>query len=150
MKWYLVKTKPGDEQRVERNLATGDLLCYSPRIKKTVQRVGGPTTVAEPLFPRYVFVRTVLGTSYQKINHTRGVVGIVNYGLGPVTVAEEIIDALKERERDGFIQQTGNRAASRKGRRFPRFYRDGKTLTSVFERGASQTERVVLLLKNIL
>ncbi len=151
MKWYLLKTKPGEEQRVETNLKASNIICYSPKIKKMVNCVSGPISVAKPLFPQFVFVRTVMDKNYQTINYTRGVAGIVNYGRGPVTVSDEVIERIRNRESDGFIKQTDNRLQYKKGRRIERLNLDGrKTLTPIFDRSTPERERVFYLLKNIL
>jgi len=63
-------------------------------------------TVIEPLFARYMFLNMKLGIDgddWRPIGSTPGVSNIVRFGGIPGTVHSDLIDALKEEERDGII-----------------------------------------------
>ncbi len=151
MKWYLLRTRPRQEHRVENNLRADDVVCYNPKFRKKVQRLNKTITITEPLFPQYVFIKISLEENYQKIKYTRGVAEVVNFGMGPVTVSEKIIERIKSREIGGYVQMAEKRIALKKGERIRRLSRDGrKDLGPIFERSTSNGERIFLLLSNIM
>ena len=57
MNWYLVHTKPRQEDIALSNLLRQDYECYLPTLPVEKLRKGGLALVEEPLFPRYLFIR---------------------------------------------------------------------------------------------
>ncbi len=99
--WYLVYTKPKEEERALLNLERQGYRCYLPRI--TVERCAksGFVLKASPLFPRYIFVQIpehLLEPSWVPIRSTLGVSNIVLFGGLPAQVPLSLIDALKALE----------------------------------------------------
>ncbi len=149
MDWYLIYTKPKDEERVVQNLNGGNAICYFPKVKRKAFPRRGAETVVEPFFPRYIFVKTNIEENFWKIKYSRGVVTFVDFGDGPAVVDEKIIDKIRSRERDGFIQHTGNRRKYKKDDRITIKKGVMKDLDAVFEDYMSDGERVMLLLENV-
>jgi len=100
MHWYLVHTKPRQENCALENLERQGYACFLPTLRVEKLRQGRLTTVEEPLFPRYLFIR--LGhedssMSWAPIRSTRGVCRLVSFGVEPARVDERLIDHLKAR-----------------------------------------------------
>ncbi len=101
MHWYLVHTKPKQEQRALENLERQGYPCYLPTIFAEKIRRKLVITEAEPLFPRYLFIKLGLGDrakSWAPIHSTTGVSRLVSFGLEPTKVADGLIDFLKSQK----------------------------------------------------
>ena len=101
MHWYLVHTKPRQEKCALENLARQGYECYLPSLPTEKLRQGLLTVAAEPLFPRYLFIR--LGVedsckSWAPIRSTRGVSRLVRFGLEPARVDDALVELLRVRE----------------------------------------------------
>ena len=97
MKWYVIRTKPGDEHRVETHLINQGIETFLPLLEtyqyyngKTIQRI-------KALFPNYLFARLDLNVHYYKVKWTRGVNKILGSGNGPVSISEKVVQTIKER-----------------------------------------------------
>jgi len=100
MHWYLVHTKPRQENCALENLERQGYACYLPTLRVEKLRQGSLTAVEEPLFPRYLFIQ--LGhddsaKSWAPIRSTRGVCRLVSFGAEPARVDDDLIDLLKAR-----------------------------------------------------
>lgn len=98
MLWYVIHTKPRQEQRALLNLEQQGYECYLPvlAIEKLHQRV--LSVAVEPLFPRYLFIRLDVGQtgkSWGPIRSTKGVSHLVTFGKDYAKVDEKLIDALR-------------------------------------------------------
>lgn len=101
MHWYLVHTKPKQEQRALENLERQGYSCYLPTIFAEKIRRKLIVTEAEPLFPRYLFIKLGFGNtakSWAPIRSTTGVSRLVSFGSEPTKVADNLIDFLKTQE----------------------------------------------------
>ena len=101
MHWYLVHTKPRQEQCALQNLALQGYQCYLPTLPSEKLLQGNLTVKDQPLFPRYLFIRLGLGTSAQSwapIRSTKGVSRLVSFGVEPAKVHDGLIDLLREHE----------------------------------------------------
>ncbi len=99
-----------------------------------------------PLFPRYVFAR--FGANLiSKVRYTRGVHSIVDFGDGPVMVADEVIESIRSRIlADGFVKlgeefKSGDKV----------FIKSGplKNLEGVFDKDLKASKRVMILLTSV-
>lgn len=100
-RWYLIYAKPREEERALENLERQGYHGYLPRIERERLRRGKITTVVEPLFPRYLFIRMVTGVggqSWLPIRSTRGVHHLVRFGQQLAEIDPALIDALRCRE----------------------------------------------------
>jgi len=97
-RWFLVLTKPSNEQIATTHLARQGFHIYLPRLLRTTFGRGRRRESIVPLFPRYLFVRLEsLRQSLGPIRSTRGVASIVRFGEQAAEVAANVIDALTRR-----------------------------------------------------
>lgn len=107
MHWYLIHTKPRQEQRALLNLEQQGYTCYLPLLATEKLRQGALTVVQEPLFSRYLFIRLETshsGKSWAPIRSTQGVSRLVTFGTEPAKVSTGLIEALCSQS-DGMREQ---------------------------------------------
>ena len=102
LSWYLVHTKPRQEDIALANLQRQGYDCYLPqmRIERVRRRKAEVTT--EPMFPRYLFIRldsSDQGKSWSPIRSTLGVSQLVHFGARAAKVDDTLVDLLRQRER---------------------------------------------------
>ena len=101
MHWYLVHTKPRQEQCALQNLEQQGYQCYLPTLLAERLRQGSLTVRDEPLFPRYLFIRLGQGQTAQSwapIRSTKGVSRLVSFGVEPAKVDDRLIEILRAQE----------------------------------------------------
>jgi transcriptional antiterminator RfaH len=146
LEWYVVRTKPHQEQSVESNLSRVGIEILCPRIReqKIVRRKMQP--VITPLFPGYLFARFCLSQS-RMVMYASGVRNLVSFGHAPATVNCEIIDGIRERLQDGVVDL-----------KLPSFTRGDVVrikegplcgLEAVFEKEMIGQQRAMLLMKTL-
>jgi transcriptional antiterminator RfaH len=118
MHWYLVHTKPRQENIARENLERQGYECYLPLLRMEKLRQRTLLVTEEALFPRYLFIR--LGQddsakSWGPIRSTRGVTALVWFGHEPAKVADALIALLKTREAGA--RENGPEPLFRKGER---------------------------------
>ncbi len=103
--WYLVYTKPRQEQVALANLQQQGYLAYLPLFKVMQKPMRHDEAAAlpgfEPMFARYVFFSP--GNPRQSIaaaRSTRGVNSIVSFGFVPATVGPAMMAAIRACEED--------------------------------------------------
>lgn len=98
-KWYLVYTKPRQEQVARANLERQHYGVYLPLAQEHKRRRGKPTDVIVPLFPRYLFINLDSQTDdWGPIRSTLGVVALVRFAYQPAQVPDDLIETLRGRE----------------------------------------------------
>lgn len=104
--WYLIYTKPNQEMVARQQLAQQGYATYLPMIMSTKRRNGRRRYVEEPFFPRYLFIHLDQTTdNWAPIRSTLGVSTLVRFGMMPMSVSDEIIEAIKARENPQGLQQ---------------------------------------------
>ena len=101
MHWYLVHTKPRQEQCALENLERQGYECYLPVFPKEKLRQNGVSITNEPLFPRYLFIRLGQGhadQSWTPIRCTKGVSQLVRFGVNPAKAQDALIERLRATE----------------------------------------------------
>ena len=96
--WYLIQTKPKQEDRAVVNLELQGVNAFCPKVfvEKIIR--GKRKVLREVLFPNYLFVQFDHdNVSAFSINYTRGVNRIISFGNQPSTVPDELIAQLKKR-----------------------------------------------------
>jgi transcriptional antiterminator RfaH len=97
--WYLVYTKPRQEEVALTNLARQGYGVYLPRVRQARKRQGRRTLVVEPLFPRYLFIHLDTHTdNWGPIRSTLGVASLVRFGHEPAHIPDQLVTFLKARE----------------------------------------------------
>ncbi len=142
--WYLVKTKPLNENRVSTRLAgAGFEVCF-PKIRKKTRGKG--VFEKRPFFPTYLFVRFSL-EQFRLIRYTHGVARVVSFGLEPQSVEESIIEAVRARMDDeGVVHLLRKPAEWQEGQRVSIADGPFAGLDAIFVEELPDRERVVLLL----
>ena len=95
--WYVVQTKPANEDRVKGNLLNQDIEPFLPLLGTNQYSNGKVVDRIKPLFPNYLFARMNLGLHYYKVKYTRGVSKILGNGEGPIPISERVIVTIRER-----------------------------------------------------
>ena len=91
--WYVVNTKPRQEDLAERMITQIGVDVFYPKINEK-----------KGLFPRLSLCPIQSNGAFQKIRYSRGVRDIVSYGYNPVSVEDDIVETIKARIRNGFVQ----------------------------------------------
>src|SRR4030042_3222487 len=103
--WYVIHTKPGDENRVGTNLQNQEIEAFLPLLETSQYRNGRMIPKIKPLFPNYLFARLDLEHHYYKVKWTRGVNRILGSGNQPVPICAKVIQTIKERsEKDNVVK----------------------------------------------
>ena len=105
--WYLIHTKPRQEALALTNLSRQGFECYMPMLRLQKIRQRKTAIVAEPMFPRYLFIRldtSGSGQSWSPIRSTLGVNQLVRFGGQPAKVDGQLIDLIRSREQGTHAQ----------------------------------------------
>ena len=105
-RWYVVQTQVNGEVKAARNLLRQGYDIYLPRYLKRRRHARKVDFVAQPLFPRYIFVAIDMATQrWRSIQSTFGVSRLVCNGDDPALVPDGVVPALRAREDDkGFVK----------------------------------------------
>lgn len=101
MNWFVIHTKPRQENRALQNLTLQGFPCFLPTVPVEKIRQGELSVVIEPLFPRYLFIQLDLGESsrsWAPIRSTKGVSCLVAFGNEPAKVDARLIELLLNRQ----------------------------------------------------
>lgn len=97
--WYLVFTKPKQENTAQFNLQRQGFNTYLPLQQQHKHKKNLYHIVTEPLFPRYLFIRLNYEIDdWSKIRSTRGCVSLVRFGQLPALVPPGLVEHLKNEE----------------------------------------------------
>jgi transcriptional antiterminator RfaH len=96
MAWYCARTKPKHEHIAATNLQQQlGLEVFNPRLKMERVTQRGLVRRIEPLFPCYLFVRTMRPT-LNEIRYVTGVSTLVHFGEEVPQIADPIIEELRQ------------------------------------------------------
>jgi transcription antitermination factor NusG len=146
--WYLVRSKPKQEFRVELNLQAWGVPTLVPKLRELHASRRSPRTEyrVAPLFPSYVFARFHAAQQLAKIRLTRGVQGVVGFGEQATAVDDSVIRVIESRiGEDGYVRtvepQPGDVVAIVSG--------PMRSFEGVFERRLCGRDRVLILLTSL-
>ena len=94
MSWYVLQSKPNNEELLCEQLRIRQIEAYCPRIK--VQPVNPRARKMIPYFPGYLFIRAnldVIGTSVLK--WLPGAIGLVDFGGELAYVTDDLLYAIR-------------------------------------------------------
>jgi len=101
--WFLIYTKPHQEERAKENLENQGNEVFLPMIasEKTKQ----PQSFSlKPMFPRYLFIKFIVeNNNWTHIKSTIGVSNIVVFGENLTKVPNPVIDYLKSKVDDNDV-----------------------------------------------
>jgi len=97
--WYVVHSKPRQEQKALENLQKQGFECFLPMLllEKVVR--GRVKSVTEPLFSRYLFVQTLSqNQNFSVVKSTLGVHRLVSFGPLPALVNDTLVETIRSFE----------------------------------------------------
>jgi transcription elongation factor/antiterminator RfaH len=142
--WYVIQTKPGNEQRVETNLLNQEIETFLPLVETYQWKSGKMVETIRPFFPNYLFGRLDIGLHYHKVKWTRGVRKILGAGNEPVPISGKVIQSIKERMVNGNIVRLEDEM--KEGDLVQIISGPFKDLTGIFQKKMSDSGRVRILL----
>ena len=146
-RWYVVNTKPRNEERAATNLTNGGIEVLAPRIKLRKYKDGKFIYVVEPMFPCYIFVRFHPVDDFRMVKYARGVKTIVHFGEQIVPLPDGMIEFIKSRLDNGVASVDKPKIS--KGEKI--LIKDGpfRGFSGIFESELDGKERVAILLDGI-
>lgn len=149
LSWYIIQTKPAQEEWVRRRWEEAGYEIFLPKIKKLVRGGGRVTERIRSLFPSYLFARLDFedAETYKNVKYTRGVRRILGNGGSPIPVAEKVIDVIRERVDDHGILVLEERLTFKKGDSIQVKSGPLADLIGVLEQPVSASGRVRVLLQ---
>ena len=101
--WFLIYTKPHQEERAKENLENQGNEVFLPMIASEETKQTQSFSLM-PMFPRYLFTKfTVKNNNWTYIKSTRGVSHIVVFGKNLTKVPNPVIDYLKSKVDDNDV-----------------------------------------------
>jgi len=144
--WYVIHTKPRQEGRVQQNLQAWGVPAFAPELRTApgAGRDRGLRPTVEPLFPQYIFARFSPETMLHKVQFTRGVHSVVNFGGELASVGADVIRLIAARLGNGGFVTPGPQF--KPGDRL--IIRDGpfRELIGIFDHEVPAAQRVTILL----
>lgn len=145
--WYLVYTKPKNEEAVATRFLESGFNVLNPKFKERRYIRGRTMERLSQLFPCYIFVRFDIFRSYRLVKYTRGVRRVVGTENVPTAVSGEIVQSIRERMVDGVITVKPPEFAQGEEVQIKGGHLQG--LDALFERRLKGSERVMVLLKTM-
>ena len=145
--WYVIQTKLNKEEEVQSFLSTRGIEIFDPLMETFQVRNGRESKKLIPLFPTYLFGKFDVEQDYPLIRWARGVKKILSFGGYPTPVSEAIVELIRQRtDENGIMKRTSSFVPNETIK-----IRSGplKDLLGIFERWASDRERVRILLNVI-
>jgi len=141
LRWYVINTKPKKESQVERLFVEGGFTVYCPKYLRE-RRVS-------PFFPGYAFLRFEFPAQFQMVKYTRGVKRVVGNDDGPTPIPDEIVQGIRDRERDGLVvfEKYGQEPVV--GDEIEVVEGPLKGLKGIFRKEVGDSERVMILLNYV-
>ncbi len=136
--WYLIQTKPRQENVARQNLTNQSFETYLPKID-----IGGKSI---PLFPRYIFLQLDdKNQNWTPVRSTKGISNFVRFGLKFAKIPDKVIQIIKERESDT-VEKYIDLSKFHKGDKVEVLDGPLKGQTGLFDRYSSD-KRVIVLFK---
>ena len=105
MQWFVVHTKPRQEQRALENLQRQGFAAWLPMLSVEKFRRGRLEKVVEPMFSRYLFIQLdKVSSNWSPIRSTMGVSRLVTFGQTPAKIDDTLITELRARSESAEVQ----------------------------------------------
>jgi len=146
-RWFVVSTKPKNEDRAAGNLTSGGIEVLAPKLKVKKYKDGKFIYVVEQMFPGYIFAKFHPIDDFHLIKYTRGVRTIVHFGGKIVPVHDEMIAYIRNKLEDGVA--TLEKKQFKKGAKI--LVKEGpfKGISGIFEKELEGKDRVMILLDSV-
>ena len=145
--WYVVQTKPANENRVEANLVNQEIEVFLPLHEIHQFTQGKMVRQVKPLFSSYLFAKLDLQLHFQKAKYTRGVSKILGNRSGPLPISEKVIEAIRGRMGEDHVVKMDE--DFKEGDLVQVTSGPFKELTGIFQKKMSDQGRVRILLSLI-
>jgi transcriptional antiterminator RfaH len=147
MFWYVVKTKPKNEERAQSFLEDHGFITFLPWMEIPHYNQGNATKKLKPLFPNYLFARFDLSLHYPLVKWGRGINTVLGYGKYPTPISDDVIQIIKNKADDKNIVRKAIHLSNNDHIRIA----SGpfKDLLGIFDRWVSDEGRVRILLNLI-
>jgi transcription antitermination factor NusG len=139
--WFVLNTKPKKEYQVERLFEEGGIDFYCPKYIHETKK--------KPFFSGYGFIFFDYPEQYKLVKYTRGVKRIIGNEEGPIPIPEEIIQQIRKREVDGYVELEKYGGIPEIGDEIEIMEGPMKGLRGVFRKELTDKERVVILLSYV-
>ena len=139
--WYVINTKPKKEAIVERLFREGGFGIYNPKYRDG--------RLVKPFFPGYEFVEFSHPEQFKIVKYTRGVKRIVGNDSGPIPVETVILDQIRSREVDGFVEFSKHGIEPALGDEIEVAEGPFRGLRGIFTKDMSDQDRVLVLLNYV-
>ena len=143
-RWYVLRTKAGEERKAHEQLSLLSTDVLLPLVKVRVRRWSRLVPSVAPLFPCYLFALLVFERDYAQLRYTRGLRGPVLFGAQPAVMPDRIIGELKQRCAGGPVELP--RHPLLPSGRVTVIDGPFREFEGIFERHLSGPERVAILL----
>lgn len=139
--WFVINTKPKKEFHVEKIFLEAGFSVYNPKYRGEGRQ--------KPFFSGYEFLLFDHPSQYQLVRYTRGVKRIVGHKEGPIPISEIVIQEIKLREVNGFIELEKHGREPAVGDEIEVVEGPFKGLQGVFKKEIGEKERVMILLNYV-
>ena len=139
--WFVLNTKPKKEYQVERLFTEGGIEVYFPKFLHEKK--------IKSFFPGYGFINFDFPAQYQLVRYTRGVKRVVGHDVGPVPIESEMIEQIKSREVEGYIEFNKFGQSPGIGDEIEVMEGPLKGLRGLFHKEIIDKERVLILLNYV-
>lgn len=147
LRWYVVKTKPRNEERAHNYLEQHGINTFLPRMETSSSNLGNGTKKVKPLFPNYLFAQFDLMQNYPLVKWGKGVNQILGFGKYPTPIADEVLSIIKSRTNEhNIVKKAYNLNKDDYVRITSGLFKD---LLGIFDCWVSDSERVKVLLNLI-
>jgi transcription elongation factor/antiterminator RfaH len=146
-RWFVVNTKPKNEERAAVNLSSGGIEVLAPKLKVRKYKDNRFIYVVEQMFPGYIFAKFHPIDDFHLIKYARGVKTIVHFGGKIVPVQDEMIVFIRDKLENGVA--TLEKKQFTKGEKI--LVKDGpfKGISGIFEKELEGKDRVMILLDSV-
>ncbi len=145
--WFAAHTQPKSEEKAAQHLIRQGFSIYLPRYMKRRSHSRKIDFVSAPLFPRYIFdAMDVAVARWRTISSTVGVSHLICNGNKPVSVPENVIDAIRAKENEGGYVAVKEDPEFRQGQSVGISSGPFQDLTGIFH-AMTDNERVMVLLE---
>jgi|SRR5712691_4539396 len=146
--WYVIHTKPKQEERAEANLNAWAIETFTPKLRelRSSSSYGGPSYRVSPLFPGCLFAHFGGAELLEKVRLTRGVHSVVGFGECATPVEDSVIALVRSRVQDDGLVHL---AEPSPGDRVEIISGPLRSLSGIFERCSNSRERVMILLATV-
>jgi transcriptional antiterminator RfaH len=104
-RWYVLRTRPKQEERAYHNLRSWNVDAFLPMTREHCFAKPGKQPGALAMFPSYLFACFNAEQALHKILFTRGVTDVVTFDGVPAAVEDEVIEGLRARTTpDGLVE----------------------------------------------